>query len=344
VSEDYDGGQFVGIDLHRRRSVIVRQTAAGEQLSVVRIDNDPVALGLEIAKAGPDPEVVLEATYGWYWAADVLVAAGARVHLAHPLGVKGFAYRRVKNDVRDAADLVDLLRMGRLPEAYLAPPAVRELRELVRHRAKLVALRSGLKAEVHAVLAKQGLLIAVSDLFGVGGRELLTRAPLDAPFRARADACCRLIDAFGFEIDLVATQLGGRLAGHAGFHAIQRIPGVGPTLAAVFVAEIGEPGRFPTAAHLASWAGLTPRHRESDTKVHRGSITKQGSTLVRWAAVEAAQKIPASAGWLVSNRARIVERRGRNIATVAVARKLLTLVYYGLRDGHIRALARPEAA
>jgi transposase len=125
VSEDYDGGQFVGIDLYRRRSVIVRQTAAGEQLSVVRIDNDPVALGLEIAKAGPDPEVVLEATYGWYWAADVLVAAGARVHLAHPLGVKGFAYRRVKNDVRDAADLVDLLRMGRLPESGVQQSGVR---------------------------------------------------------------------------------------------------------------------------------------------------------------------------------------------------------------------------
>ena len=59
---------------------------------------------------------------------------------------------------------------------------------------------------------------------------------------------------------------------------------------------------------------------------------------MRWAAVEAAQKIPASAGWLVSTRARIADRRGRNIATVAVARKLLTLVYYGLRDGHIRAL------
>ena len=117
MSEEYDGPQFVGIDLHRRRSVIVRMTEAGEQLSAVRIDNDPVALGLEIAKAGPDPEVVLEATYGWYWAVDVLQAAGARVHLAHPLGVKGFAYRRVKNDVRDAADLADLLRMGRLPEA-----------------------------------------------------------------------------------------------------------------------------------------------------------------------------------------------------------------------------------
>src|ERR671920_1252468 len=173
VNGEYDGRQCVGIDLHRRRSVIVRMTPEGEQLGWVRLDNDPVALGLELAKAGPDPEVVLEATYGWYWAVDVLQAAGARVHLAHPLGVKGFAYRRVKNDVRDAGDLADLLRMGRLPEAYVAPPAVRELRELVRHRAKLVALRSGLKAQVHGVLAKQGLLPEVSDVFGPTGQAWL---------------------------------------------------------------------------------------------------------------------------------------------------------------------------
>jgi hypothetical protein len=91
---DYDGRQIVGIDLHRRRSVIVRMTEAGEKLETVRIDNDPVALGLEMAKAGADAQVVLEATYGWYWAVDVLQAAGAQVHLAHPLGVKGFTYRR----------------------------------------------------------------------------------------------------------------------------------------------------------------------------------------------------------------------------------------------------------
>jgi transposase len=91
----------------------------------------------------------------------VLQDGGARVHLAHPLGVKGFAYRRVKNDERDAADLADLLRMGRLPEAWIAPPATRELREQVRHRAKLVALRSGLKSQVHAVLAKQGVRVPI---------------------------------------------------------------------------------------------------------------------------------------------------------------------------------------
>ena len=113
--------------------------------------------------------MVLEATYGWYWAADALQELGASVHLAHPFGVKAFSYRRVKNDVRDATDLADLLRMGRLPEAWIAPPATRELRELVRHRAKLVALRSGCKCEVHAVLAKCGIQVLMSDLFADRG-------------------------------------------------------------------------------------------------------------------------------------------------------------------------------
>jgi transposase len=97
--------------------------------------------------------------------------------------------------------------------------------------------------------------------------------------------------------------------------------------------------RFPGPAQLCSWAGLTPRHYESDTKVHRGRITKQGSTLVRWAAVEAVQRVRS--GHLGGVRARIGERRGANVAKVAAARKLLTLVYYGLHDGHIRCLARP---
>src|SRR5829696_1667049 len=100
-------------------------------------------------------------------AADTLAELGAHVHLAHPLGVKMFSLRRVKNDQRDAADLADLLRM--LPEAWIAPPATRELRELVRHRAKLVGIKSNLKYQVHAVLAGAGVTVSVSDLFGVGG-------------------------------------------------------------------------------------------------------------------------------------------------------------------------------
>ena len=151
----------------------------------------------------------------------------------------------------------------------------------------------------------------------------------------------RLIDAFTFEIDTLAERTCGELADHRGYRAVQAIPGVGPVLAAVLVAEIGDVTRFTSARQLCSWAGLTPKHRESDTKVHRGRVTKQGSPLLRWAAIEAVQKMPTDAGWLVSTREQIAARRGRQIATVAVARKLLTLIFYGLRDGHIRAL-RPD--
>jgi hypothetical protein len=88
--------RYVGVDLHRRRSVIVVLEADGAELWTRRIDNDPLTLGLEIEAAGPEPEVVLEATWGWYWAADVITEAGGRVHLAHPLGIAGFENRRVK--------------------------------------------------------------------------------------------------------------------------------------------------------------------------------------------------------------------------------------------------------
>jgi transposase len=109
------------MDLHRKRSVLVRMTPDGRKLATARIDNIPASLAAEVAKAGPAPKVVLEATYGWYWAADALEAAGAEVHLTHPLGVKAFSCRRVKNDEKDAADLADLLRMGRLPEGVDRP-------------------------------------------------------------------------------------------------------------------------------------------------------------------------------------------------------------------------------
>jgi transposase len=335
--EAYAGQQFVGIDLHRRRSVIVRTTDAGEVLETVRIVNDADRLAAVIARAGEAPEVVLEATYGWYWAVDALQAAGARVHLAHPLGVKAFAYRRVKNDVRDATDLADLLRMGRLPHAWIAPPATRELRELVRHRAKLVALRAHCKAEVHAVLAKCGVQVPISDLFGVRGTALLDGLHLPAAYTARIASLRRLLELLEFEIDIVAGQVRARLAADPGYAALQTIPGIGPVLAAVFVAEIGDITRFHAAAQLACWAGLTPTHRESDTHVHRGRITKQGSRLVRWAAVESIQRLSA-ATTVGQLRDRVAARRGRNIGAVAAARRQTEYVFYALRDHRVRAL------
>ena len=332
--------EYVGIDLHRRRSVIMRKDSDGRVLSKVHIDNDPAVLAAAVAEAGPEPEVVLEATYGWYWAADVLAEMGARVHLAHPLG-NDWGNRRVKNDERDANDLVDLLRLGRLAEAWIAPTEIREVRELVRYRAKLSRLRSGLKAQVHAVMGKHCVIPAQLDMFGPGGTAQLDALDLPESYACRLESLRGLISTYEREIADLDRRIHQQLANHNGYKAIQAIPGVGRVLAAVFVAEIGDVTRFPSPDRLCSWAGMTPRHRESDTKVRRGSITKQGSRLVRWAAVDAVARYhggPTIAG----SFHRIAARRGRRIAQVAAARKLLVLVYYGLRDGEIRCLANPD--
>jgi transposase len=265
--------QYVGIDLHRRRSVIVRMNDAGEVLSVTKIDNDPFALAMALAEAGPDPEVALEACYGWYWAADVLQAEGARVHLVHPLGLH-WDTRRVKNDVKDATELANRLRRSDIPEAWVAPPEVRELRELVRYRAKLVALRTSAEAQVHAVMAKLGIIPALPDMFTIQGQKLLNELGFPGPYGLRVESLRDLLEIYDRELALVECRLHLELKAHRGYRAIQAIYGVGEITAAIFVAEIGDVTRFPTARHLCSWAGMTPKLHESDTHSYKGRITK----------------------------------------------------------------------
>ena len=200
----YGGRQIVGMDLHRRRSVLVRMTEDGRRLGMARITNSPQELQAQIARAGTSPRVVLEATFGWYWAADTLTAAGAEVHLAHPLGVKAFTYRRVKNDERDAADLADLLRMGRLPEAWIDPAGVRELRELTRYRHKLVHLRTSCKDQVHGVLAKLGVPVTCTGIFGTAGSSWLGGLGLPQPYGGKVTSLRHLTGELTGEITMLS--------------------------------------------------------------------------------------------------------------------------------------------
>ncbi len=189
------------------------------------------------------------------------------------------------------------------------------------------------------MLAKCGVAVPMSDLFGVGGTRLLDSVQLPAPYPARIASLRRVMDTLDFETDVFDKLARGRLAKDPGYRAVQTIPGIGPILGAVLVAEIGDIGRFAGADKLTCWAAMTPLHRESDTKVRRGRITKQGSRLVRWAAVESVQRLPARSHLGVF-REQVAARRGKGIATVAAARRQLEYVFYALRDHPVRALAQ----
>jgi transposase len=115
-------GSYVGIDLHRRRSVIVVLNDDGDRVSCLGLTTRPrIWRRRSLPRGGADVDVAMEACWGWYWAVDVIAECGARLHLAHPLGIAGYENRRVKSDVRDATLLADLLRMGRVPESWSLP-------------------------------------------------------------------------------------------------------------------------------------------------------------------------------------------------------------------------------
>jgi transposase len=232
------------------------------------------------------------------------------------------------------------------PRRGVAPAEIRELREISRYRHQLVKARTSLKDQVHGVLAKLGIPVARSDIFGVHGQAWLDELAMPQPYAGKVASLRQLAGELSAEITLLDTVLGDLLAGHEGYAAIQALPGIGPVLAAVIVAEIGDIRRFPGPGQLACWAGLTPRHHESDTKVVRGHVSKQGSRMLRWAVVEAIQRQPAGSRPRQVKDA-IIARRGtqaKNIAKVAAARELLTLVFYAMRDGRVRRAAPPGQA
>lgn len=282
--------------------------------------------------------VALEATYGWEWLAELLEDAGFDVHLAHPLRTRAIAAARVKTDAVDARTLAHLLRTGLLPEAYIAPPELRDLRDLLRHRATLVHLRTSIKNRVHALLARQGILPEYTDLFGTAGREFLASLELPDGPRRRLDSLLTLIGDFDREITTTTGEIDQRAKADERVKLLCQIRGIGHYTAMLIIAEIGDVKRFPTAKHLCAWAGLTPTIRSSDGKARLGHISRQGSTILRWALCEAAQHTPSGGGPLRAQYERIAKRRGSKIARVAVARQILTLCYYGLKDGEIRCL------
>jgi transposase len=321
---------YVGIDVHRKRSQVAVVAEDGKvQLNKNTVNGTEPLLRL-IGDLPAGTPVAFEAAFGWGWLLRLLEDYGFEPHLVHPLQCKAIASARLKNDKVDAATLAQLLRADLLPEAWIAPAEVRQLRGLLRHRAGLVRLGTQQRNRIHAVVADFGFDRSGRYLSGPG-RGWLAGLDLPAVSREIVADCLAVIDGLAPVTGRIDGELCARAKADPRVKTLTALPGVGQFTALVMVAEIGDITRFPSARKLASRAGLTPAVRGSDRTVRHGHISKQGPAWLRWVLNQAAQtakRSPESA----AAYAAIARRRGKKIATIAIARKLLTRAWHLLND------------
>ena len=320
---------YVGMDVHRKRTQVAILDDRGEQLLNRNVANASQEMTEILASVGEGTSAAFEAGYGWSWLVELCEELGLEPHLAHPSRCKAIASARLKNDKVDARTLAHLLRADLLAEAWIAPPEVRDLRALLRHRARLVRLTTSLKTRIHAVLADRGVRVDDS-LWSKPGRARLLSLELPPTQRAIVDDCLTLIDTIDVPLRRLRSEIRCLAIPDPRVTALTRIPGIGRLTAMMLVAEIGDISRFPTARKLCAWAGLTPTVRNSDIKVRHGHISKQGSSWARWMLIEAAM-VARTRPPFAKFYAQLAHRRGKHIATVAIARKLLARSFHVLK-------------
>src|SRR5215212_8872156 len=322
---------YLGVDLHKRRTYLVLMDAHGQVKDQRRLANEAVAA--YAAQLPSSTFAVLEATGNWSYMYDVLSRQVDQVVLAHPKQVRAIAAAKVKTDKIDATILAHLARVDLLPTAYAPAVGIRELRETVRHRAKLVRERTRHKNQIHRLLSLYNLQPPCKDLFGKRGREFLrqVREQLSLIHQHLLDDHRLLIETLDERIAAMNQSITLWANQDPRAQLLMTLPGIGEYSAAVIVAEIGAIERFPDAKHLCSYTGLVLSVRNSDSKVHHGHITKEGSPWLRWIMVNAAQRAPAASPDLAVFFERIAQKQGRKTARIALARKMLSIVYAMLR-------------
>lgn len=324
----------VGVDLHQRFCYMTALEARGKMVQSGPVSNEKAALRKYFRQfQGQAVQVAVEACGFWPAFREVVEPEVKRLVLVHPQRVKAIASAKLKNDRVDSATLAHLLRCELLPESWPADRERQARRQQVRLRSTLVRQRTRLKNQVHAVLHQQGLRAPVTDLFGKRGRQWLAAVKLPEQAGESVQACLRMIDHYGEEIEKQNLQLGEKAKHDERVGWLVTIPGIGRCSAMMLLAEIGDIRRFGSKQALCSYAGLVPRVRESAGKAARAGISRQGSAWLRWIMVEAAQVAtrcsPAAKGYYE----RLLRKKHKHVARVALARKLLIAVYALLHDG-----------
>lgn len=335
--------QYVGIDWAYRRAAWCAMEADGVIAAEGMTPADADGLARLVLKLGPDIKACIEMMSGAVWVRDELAAAGWEIEVADARKVKALAPLACKTDKIDARVLAELSRRDLVPALWLPTLDERALRERLRRRMHLVRLRTSAKTRVFGLLTQWGVRLPLARLRQADGFELLESRGVPETWRCSVAEALRLIDYLDERLEPLEREL-RPLARHDPRVALLRtIPGVAELLGLTLATEIGDIARFKAPEKLVGYSGLTPRVKQSGQSARTGKLSKSGSRLLRWAAVEASQS-----AWRKTNPwhhlyVDVTRRHGKsNPAKSAVARKVLIAAWHVLARNEPFKPCRPR--
>lgn len=336
-------GHCIGMDAHKRFSVVAVMDEQGEVVGTQRIEHQRGAVTDFFSRFPAGTPVAVETCGSWYWLADEIEAAGCLPLLTHAGRAKAQLGQTHKSDPLDAAGLARLLRSGTLPTVWIPPGEVRDQRELPRLRMVLGKMRTRLKNRAHATLEKHGLRVdEVSDAFGRRGRRLLGEAAEQLP--AETKQCFEQNLALVDVVDAMARdceqRMRERITATPTLQRLKTLPGIGDICGTVIGAEVGDITRFPSAERYSAYCGLVPKLHQSGSKSWHGQMVKQANQYLRQAYLEAANVVAmvrGRRGWpekrVVQLYERVRARRGHGCAVGAAAHHLAVATWWMMTRG-----------
>lgn len=325
----------MGCDQHRAQITVEWiDTTTGEisRRRVAPADRDGVQKFLAPFRS-QELEVALEATTGWRFVVEELERVGARVHLAEPAETAAMRgnKKRAKNDRADARHLRELLMANRLPESWIPPAHILDLRARVRMRHTLSEQRGEWQQRIQSVLYHHGCPQR-GDLMNRNGLQWLADQPLSASGREQVSISLAMIEALDSQLVPIDKELRALARRQPGCKALTAHYGIGPLTAVTILAELGDANRFSSSREAVRYAGLDITVHASDQRRAPGHLSRQGPPALRWALFEAAQCARRRTSPDHQYYLQAAERLGGNRACLSVARKLLKRSYHTLRE------------
>jgi len=322
---------IIGCDLHTRYQVIAMLDTETGEIMTRRLEHENGEARGFYAPL-PKPTLIgIEATGYTQWFERMVAEQGHELWVGDPAEIRARAVRRQKTDTRDAEHLLDLLRSQRFPRVWVPTPEERDVRQLLKHRNKLVRMQTSVKNQLHFLAMSQGVC-RKKKLWSARGRAELAGLSLGPWASQRRQELLQLLDGLEPRIEELNEAVKAEAERRPEATELMKLKGVGPVTALAFVLTIGPVERFAHSRALVSYLGLNPREDSSGGRQRLGHISKQGNEMLRWLLVEAGHGAAQFDPELRRKYQRLKFRRGGNVAKVALARHLAVRLYWTLRQ------------